>query len=149
MTGHNTILLVEDNPDDIELSMLALREYNLANDIVVARDGEEALDYCFGRGRYAGRDLRDQPQLVLLDVNLPKLDGTEVLQRLRADGRTSFVPVVMLTTSTEERDLIASYRSGANSYIVKPVDFSQFIEVVRQLKMYWLVLNRAPHPITA
>lgn len=144
MSGHSTILLVEDNPDDVELTLLALREYNLANDIVVARDGEEALDYLFARGQYTDRDLREQPHVVLLDINLPKLNGTEVLQQMRADERTRYIPVVMLTTSTEERDLIASYRNGANSYIVKPVDFSQFIEAVRQLKMYWLVLNRAP-----
>lgn len=144
MSGHSTILLVEDNPDDVELTLLALREYNLANDIVVAHDGEEALDYLFGRGQYADRDLREQPNVVLLDINLPKLNGTEVLQQIRADKRTRHLPVVILTTSTEERDLLASYRNGVNSYIVKPVDFSQFIEAVHQLKMYWLVLNRAP-----
>lgn len=139
---NKTILLVEDNPDDEELTLLALREYKLANDIVVTRDGEEALDYLFGRGDYAGRDTGQQPQLVLLDINLPKLDGTEVLREIRADERTRLVPVVMLTTSREERDLIASYRHGANSYIVKPVDFGQFMEAVKQLELYWLVLNQ-------
>lgn len=145
MAQHSTILLVDDNPDDVELTTLALREYNVVNDIVVARDGQEALDYLFGRGAYAGRDLHEQPHLVLLDINLPKLNGTEVLQQMRADERTRYIPVVMLTTSTEERDLVASYRNGANSYIVKPVDFSQFIAAVHQMKMYWLVLNRALH----
>jgi len=138
-----TILLVEDNPDDEELTLLALEEFRLANDIVVARDGEEALDYLFGRGRYCDRDTSRVPQLVLLDINLPKLNGTEVLKAIREDDRTRFVPVVMLTTSREERDLVSSYRQGANSYIVKPVDFAQFVEAVRQLEMYWLVLNQS------
>lgn len=138
-----TILLVEDNPDDEELTLMALQEYRLANDIVVARDGEEALDYLFARGIYAGRDASRAPQLVLLDINLPKLNGIEVLEAIRADERTRYVPVVMLTTSREERDLIGSYRLGANSYIVKPVDFAQFVEAVHQLEMYWLVLNQA------
>lgn len=137
-----TILMVEDNPDDEELTLLALRQYRLANEIVVARDGEEALDYLFGRGAYAGRDTSEVPQLVLLDINLPKLNGIEVLEAIRADERTRYVPVVMLTTSREERDLVGSYRLGANSYIVKPVDFAQFTEAVRQLEMYWLVLNQ-------
>ena len=137
-----TILMVEDNPDDEELTLLALRQYRLANEIVVARDGEEALDYLFGRGAYAGRDTSEVPQLVLLDINLPKLNGIEVLEAIRADERTRYVPVVMLTTSREERDLVGSYRLGSNSYIVKPVDFAQFTEAVRQLEMYWLVLNQ-------
>lgn len=144
MTRDKIILLVEDNPDDEELTLVALQEYNVGNDVVVVRDGEEALDYLFGRGVWGGRDTAVQPQLVLLDINLPKLNGTEVLQAIRGDDRTRFVPVVMLTTSTEERDLVASYGCGANSYINKPVDFAQFIEAVRALGMYWLVLNRRP-----
>ncbi|MDX9767068.1 MAG: response regulator [Ectothiorhodospiraceae bacterium] len=142
MNTTKSILLVEDNPDDEELTLLALREYKLANDIVVARDGEEALDYLFARGAHAGRDPRAMPQLVLLDINLPKLSGIDVLRAIRADERTRYVPVVMLTTSKEENDLVASYSGGANSYIVKPVDFAQFVEAVRQLEVYWLILNQ-------
>ncbi|MDD3517770.1 MAG: response regulator [Chromatiales bacterium] len=142
MNTTKSILLVEDNPDDEELTLLALREYKLANDIVVARDGEEALDYLFARGAHAGRDPQAMPQLVLLDINLPKLSGIDVLRAIRADERTRYVPVVMLTTSKEENDLVASYSGGANSYIVKPVDFAQFVEAVRQLEVYWLILNQ-------
>jgi two-component system response regulator len=140
----NIILLIEDNPDDEALTLRALQKHNIRNAVVVARDGVEALDYLFGMGAYAGRDPRDLPQLVLLDLKLPKLDGLEVLGRLRADARTQLLPVVILTTSTEEQDLIASYRLGANSYVRKPVDFTQFAEAVRQLGLYWLVLNRTP-----
>lgn len=136
------ILLVEDNPDDEELTLLALRENNLADEIAVVRDGEEALDFLFARGAHAGRDPSVLPQLVLLDIKLPKMDGTEVLSHIRANPATRFVPVVMLTTSREERDLIRSYNRGANSYIVKPVDFVQFVEAVRSLELYWLVLNQ-------
>ncbi|HHX40908.1 MAG TPA: response regulator [Armatimonadetes bacterium] len=135
------ILLVEDNPDDIELTLRALRKSNIANKVVVARDGVEALDYLFGTGAYAGRDTDDQPQVVLLDLKLPRVDGLEVLKRIRADARTELVPVVILTSSREEQDLIQGYRSGANSYIRKPVDFDQFTEATRQLGLYWLVLN--------
>ena len=134
------ILLVEDNPDDIELTLRALRKSNIANKVVVARDGVEALDYLFGTGAYAGRDTDDQPQVVLLDLKLPRVDGLEVLKRIRADARTELVPVVILTSSREEQDLIQGY-SGANSYIRKPVDFDQFTEATRQLGLYWLVLN--------
>lgn len=137
-----SILLVEDNPDDEELTLLALREYNLTNHIDVVRDGEEALDYMFARGEWASRNINNLPQLILLDINLPKVNGTEVLRQIRQDERTRFVPVVMLTTSREEQDLVKSYSYGANSYIVKPVDFAQFIEAVRSLEMYWLVLNQ-------
>lgn len=138
------ILLVDDNPDDEELTLLALEESNILNEVVVARDGVEALDYLFAAGRYADRDPRRLPQLVLLDLNLPKLDGLEVLRRLRADPRTALLPVVILTSSGEEEDVIAGYRCGANGYVRKPVDFDGFAEAVRHLGLYWLVLNETP-----
>ncbi|HNT25284.1 MAG TPA: response regulator [Anaerolineales bacterium] len=138
------ILLVEDNPDDELLTMRALRTSQVANDIVVARDGAEALDFLFGSGPYDGRDTEQVPELILLDLKLPKLDGLEVLQRIRSDKRTCHLPVVVLTSSDEEIDIIESYSRGANSYIRKPVDFDQFIESVKQLKLYWLVLNVPP-----
>ncbi len=138
------ILLVEDNPDDEALTLRALKKNNILNEVVVVRDGEEALDYLFGAGKYEGRDTRVQPQVILLDLQLPKINGIEVLKRLRADKRTALNPVVMLTTSSEERDIISSYKNGANSYIRKPVDFNQFIEAVKQLGLYWLVLNESP-----
>ncbi len=144
-----TILLVEDNPDDEALTLRAFRKNNILNPVVVARDGEEALDYLFGTGRHAGRDTAEQPQVVLLDLKLPKLDGLEVLRRLRADPRTRLLPVVILTTSGEDRDILASYQLGANSYIRKPVDFEQFIEAARQLGLYWLVLNVPPPSVGA
>ncbi|OPY77927.1 MAG: Response regulator rcp1 [Syntrophorhabdus sp. PtaU1.Bin153] len=139
-----TILLVEDNPDDVALTLRALKKNNISNDVVIARDGVEALDCLFGTGKYEGQDVETLPVLVLLDLKLPRISGIEVLQRLRSDERTKFVPVVILTTSKEEQDLIDGYRFGANSYIRKPVDFSNFIEAVRQLGLYWLVLNEAP-----
>lgn len=138
------ILLVEDNASDEELTLLALKKNNISNPVVVAKDGAEALDYLFGRGAYAARDTRDLPQVVLLDLNLPKLSGIDVLRAIRADERTRFLPIVILTSSKEDTDLVSSYASGANSYIVKPVDFSQFAESVRQLGLYWLVLNQSP-----
>jgi len=138
------ILLVEDNPDDEALTLRAFKKNNILNDIVVARDGAEALDYLFGTGAHAGRNAADAPALVLLDLKLPKVGGLEVLQRLRADDRTKLVPVVILTSSKEDQDLINGYLNGANSYIRKPVDFTAFIESVRQLGIYWLVLNEAP-----
>lgn len=140
---NKTILLVEDNPDDVSLTLRAFRKSNIANEIVVARDGAEAIDYLFGTGAYTGRDPNHQPQLVLLDLKLPKIDGLEVLDRIRADERTRFVPVVILTTSKEQEDMISGYKRGANSYIRKPVDFVQFAEAVTQVGMYWLVLNES------
>lgn len=138
------ILLVEDNPDDEMLTLRALRKNNIMNEVVVAHDGVEALDYLFGTGSYAGRNVADLPQVTLLDLKLPKVDGLEVLRRIREDERTRLLPVVILTSSKEERDLITGYRLGANSYIHKPVDFDQFMEAVRQLGLYWLVLNELP-----
>lgn len=142
------ILLVEDSPRDEELALLALERSHIANEVVVAHDGVEALDYLFGTGEYAGRDTSELPQVVLLDLNLPRLGGLEVLERVRADQRTAYLPVVILTSSDEETDLLRSYRLHVNSYIRKPVDFTQFTEAVRQLGLYWLVLNRVP-PETA
>jgi two-component system, response regulator len=136
------ILLIEDNPDDEALMLRALKKNNIANEIVVAHDGIEALDYLFAQGEYAGRDLRQMPELVLLDLKLPKLDGLEVLKRMRADDRTRFVPVVVLTTSTEQRDIVSSYEFGANSFVQKPIDFVEFIDATRQLGTYWLLVNK-------
>ena len=139
------ILLVEDNPDDEALAIRALRKNHIANRVVVARDGVEALDFLYATGTHAGRDPQELPEVVLLDLKLPKLHGLEVLQRIRGQASTRMLPVVILTTSSEDRDMIESYRLGANSYIRKPVDFEQFIEAVRQLGMYWLVLNQSAH----
>ena len=144
---NKVILLVEDNPDDEALTLRALRKNNITNDVAVAHDGAEALDYLFGAGRYAGRDVSNVPQLILLDLKLPKIDGLEVLRRLRADERTRLLPVVILTSSNEESDLLNGYGFGANSYVRKPVDFNQFIEAVRQLGLYWLLLNEPPPPV--
>jgi two-component system, response regulator len=138
------ILLVEDNPDDVKLTQRALRKSNILNEMVVARDGVEALDYLFGAGQYADRDTRQLPQVILLDLKMPRMDGLEFLQRIRADEKTRLLPVVVLTTSTEDRDRVESYKLGANSYIRKPVDFQQFTEAVQQLGLYWLVLNQGP-----
>jgi two-component system response regulator len=138
------ILLVEDNPDDVKLTLRALKKSNILNEMVVAQDGVEALDYLFGTGRYAGRDTKVLPQVVLLDLKMPRMDGLEVLQRIRADERTKILPVVILTTSSEDRDRVESYKLGANSYIRKPVDFDQFVGAVQNLGLYWLVLNEAP-----
>ena len=138
------ILLVEDSSSDEELTLRALRKSNIANRVVVTRDGAEALDYLFAQGAFADRDPRDVPQVVLLDLNLPKIGGLEVLRRIRADERTKLLPVVILTSSSEDKDLLVGYASGANSYVVKPVDFTQFAEAVRQLGMFWLVINQPP-----
>jgi two-component system response regulator len=144
MNKDHIILLVEDNQSDEELTLRALKKSNISNTVVVVRDGAAALDYLFARGAYAARDPADLPQVVLLDLNLPKLGGLEVLRAIRAAEQTKRLPVVILTSSKEERDLAGGYELGANSYIVKPVDFKQFAEAVRQLGMYWLLLNQTP-----
>lgn len=144
MTEKKIIFLIEDNPDDEELTRLALARANVLNEVVVARDGAEALEYLFGTGRYAARNMNEMPTVTLLDLKLPKVDGIEVLRRMRADERTKILPVVVLTSSREEQDIISSYRLGANSYIRKPVDFEQFTDAVRQLGLYWLLLNENP-----
>ncbi len=138
------ILLVEDNPKDEELTLRALKKNNIKNEVVVVRDGAEALDYLFASGAYAARDVSVLPEVVLLDLKLPKIDGLEVLRRVRADDRTKFLPVVILTASNEEKDLLGGYSAGCNSYVRKPVDFNQFAEAVRQLGLYWLVINERP-----
>ncbi len=138
------ILLVEDNPDDEALTLRALRKNNISNSIIVAHDGEEALDFFFGAGRHAGRDLSIMPAVTLLDLKLPKVSGLEALRRLREDDRTRRLPIVILTSSKEEQDLIDGYNLGANSYIRKPVDFEKFFDAVRQLGLYWLLLNETP-----
>jgi two-component system response regulator len=141
---NNTILLVEDNPDDVELLLRALKKNNIANNIAITRDGAEALDYVFGTGKYPGRDINDVPRIVLLDLKLPKLNGLQVLERIRADERTALIPVIILTSSKEEQDLINGYKSGANSYVRKPVDFNEFVDAVRQIGLYWLLINEPP-----
>jgi len=138
------ILLVEDNPDDEALTLRALKKNNIGNELVIVRDGTEALDFLFGTGAFAGRDPSQLPQVVLLDLKLPKIDGLEVLRRVRENPITQLLPVVILTSSKEEQDMITSYKLGANSYVRKPVDFNQFVTAVRQLGLYWLVLNEAP-----
>lgn len=142
--GDRVILLVEDNPDDEALTLRALKKNNITNKMVVARDGVEALDYLFGTGMYAGRDTSVEPELILLDLKLPKIDGFEVLKKLRADERTKLLPVVILTSSKEQQDVVNGYGLGANSYVRKPVDFQNFVEAVAQLGLYWLVLNERP-----
>jgi two-component system response regulator len=138
------ILLVEDNPNDVELTLHAFRKYHLTNRMQVVSDGEEALDFIFCRGQFSSRNILNGPRVVLLDIKLPKVDGLEVLRQVKADERTRKIPVVLLTSSREERDILAGYTNGANSYIVKPVDFEQFTESVRTLGMYWLLLNKPP-----
>jgi len=142
--GSVDILMVEDNPNDEELTLHELRKYHLANRIHVVRDGQEALDYVFCTGRYANRQITDQPSVILLDIKLPFVDGLEVLRRVKQDERTRTVPVVMLTSSREERDLVESYRLGVNSYIVKPVDFESFARAVSDVGLYWVLLNELP-----
>lgn len=141
------ILLVEDNPDDQALTLRALKGNNIRNEVIVAHDGVEALDFLFGRGTYAGRDLSIMPLLTLLDLKLPRVDGLEVLKQMRSDERTKLLPVVILTSSNEDSDRLQGYRLGANSYIRKPVDFHEFMDVVRHLGLYWLILNQGPPPI--
>lgn len=143
---NKVILLVEDNPDDEALTLRALKKNNILNEVVVARDGVEALDYLFGEGSYAGRDLNRMPEVTLLDLKLPKIDGLEVLKRMRSDPRTKLLPVIILTSSVRDQDVAESYGLGANSYIRKPVNFEQFTETVRQLGLYWLLLNVSPPP---
>ncbi len=144
MEKNKVILLVEDNPDDEALTLRALKKNNIKNEVVVARDGAEALEFLFGTGKYTGRNTDVIPQVVLLDLKLPKVEGLEVLRQVRADRRTKLLPVVILTSSNEEQDRIQGYDLGANSYVRKPVDFSQFLDAARQLGLYWLVLNEAP-----
>ena len=142
--NNKVILLADDNPDDVKLTQRALKKNNILNEVVVVQDGVEALDYLFGTGKYEGRDTNVKPQLILLDLKMPRMDGLEVLQRIRAGEKTRLLPVVILTTSSEDKDRIESYKLGANSYIRKPVDFEQFTVAVQQLGLYWLVLNEAP-----
>jgi two-component system response regulator len=144
MVHEKVILLVEDNANDERLTMLALEKSNVLREVVVARDGVEALDYLFARGPHAQRDASDLPALVLLDLKLPRIDGIEVLRRIRSEPLTKMLPVVIFTSSSEERDLVECYSSGCNSYVCKPIDFSRFVESVRQLGLYWLVVNEAP-----
>ncbi len=144
MIRERSILLVEDNPDDEALAIRALRRSRITNEIVVVHDGVEALDYLFGRGDYAGRNLNNQPAVILLDLKLPRMDGIEVLRELRAHESTRLLPIVILTTSEEEQDVLNSYSLGCNSYVRKPIDFLQFSQAVQQLGMYWLLLNEAP-----
>jgi len=141
---NKVILLVEDNPSDVKLTRRALEQNQIVNKVIVAEDGREALDYLSGAGQYASRDVRDFPAVVLLDLKLPRIDGLEVLKEIRSNELTRLLPVVILTSSDQEQDLIDSYKLGANSYIRKPVDFNQFAEAVRNLGMYWLLLNEAP-----
>ncbi|CAM3630955.1 response regulator [Bordetella sputigena] len=145
MNDLRPILLVEDNPNDIELTLTALRQCNIANDVIVLRDGAEALDYVYRRGAHAGRPL-GEPSVILLDLKLPKVDGLEVLERIKSDADHKQIPIVMLTSSKEERDLVRSYQSGVNSFVVKPVEFSEFFEAIRNLGMFWAILNQPPPP---
>jgi CheY-like chemotaxis protein len=143
MNGLGRILIVEDDPNDVELTLTALGEYNLANEVVVTRDGEEALDYLHCRGRYATRT-SDNPAVMLLDLKLPKVDGLEVLQQIKSDEKLRLIPVVVLTSSHEERDMVASYRLGVNAYVVKPVDFHEFVNAIKELGIFWAVINEPP-----
>jgi two-component system, response regulator len=138
------ILLVEDNPNDVELTLRALKKRNLANKVHIARDGAEALEYLFATGTYSGRDVNQRPKVILLDLKLPKVDGIEVLRRIRSDERTKIIPIVVLTSSKQEMDIVETHRLGVNSYIVKPVDFDKFVDAVSEIGFYWLLLNKSP-----
>jgi len=144
MNGQVEILLVEDNPNDAELALRALKKNNLANNILVVTDGEEALDFIFARGAFSERKIENGPKVILLDLKLPKVDGLEVLRAIKSDPRTKIIPVVVLTSSKEESDIVESYKLGANSYIVKPVEFAKFVAAVKDLGLYWLLLNQPP-----
>jgi two-component system, response regulator len=143
-TNEIEILLVEDNPNDVELTLRALKKHNITNKMHVVKDGAEALEYIFANGAYAHRRIEDHPKVILLDLKLPKVDGLEVLRRIKSDERTRMIPIVVLTSSKEERDLVESYKLGANSYIAKPVDFESFVKAVSELGLYWLLLNQPP-----
>jgi CheY-like chemotaxis protein len=143
MTSIGRILLVEDDPKDVELTMTALEEYNLSNEVVVAGDGEEALDYLYSRGKFQGRS-SENPAVLLLDLKLPKVDGLEVLEQLKSDEKLMMIPVVVLTSSREERDMVASYRLGVNAYVVKPVDFHEFVNAIKELGVFWAIINEPP-----
>jgi len=144
VTNEIEILLVEDNPNDVELTLRALKKHNITNKVHVVKDGAEALEFLFATGAYAGRDINYHPKVILLDLKLPKVDGLEVLRKIKSDERTKVIPVVVLTSSKEERDLVESYRLGANSYITKPVDFESFVKAVSEMGLYWLLLNQPP-----
>jgi len=144
VTNEVEILLVEDNPNDVELALRALKKNNLANRVFIVKDGAEALDFIFGRGAHQNRRVENVPRVILLDLKLPKVDGIEVLRAIRSDERTKYIPVVVLTSSSEDRDIVETYKLGVNSYIVKPVNFEKFIDVVRELGYYWLLLNHRP-----
>lgn len=144
--SHIEILLVEDNPNDVELEMRVFKKHNLANRVFVVKDGAEALDFLFGRGAYADRDVNEHPQVILLDLKLPKVDGLEVLRQIKSDERTKTIPVVVLTSSKEEKDLTESYKLGVNSYVAKPIKFDEFVQAVAELGLYWLLLNKLPPP---
>ena len=143
MSTLGRILLVEDDPKDVELTLTALEEYNLANEVVVAKDGQEALDYLHGEGTFAGRS-SENPAVLLLDLKLPKIDGLEVLRRVKSDDKFKLIPIVVLTSSHEEKDMVASYRHGVNAYVVKPVDFHEFVNAIRELGVFWAVINEPP-----
>jgi two-component system response regulator len=142
---HSHVLLVEDNPDDIELTKRAFQKNNISNNLVITRDGAETLDFLYGRGKYQGRDINNMPKLILLDLKMPKVSGLEVLKQIRSHEKTKYIPVIILTSSQDKKDIITGYKLGANSYIIKPIDFVKFHQVVQQIVLYWLGLNEQPH----